>query len=279
MLFDFTREIASLKDFSPHFPMYDFGKLGSNLEKAGVQISGKEWFSLSITSALIASVFTALICAAFSRSIAWLLILPLSFGAFLFLALRLPSYLMRKRAEAMEAEMSFALREIVVEARMGLPYEAIIGNVARRGYGCLSLEFGKIVDEIALGSSVPEALAAFSERTESASAKRLGSQLSFCYGHGIQSSSLGRLGDEIASLQRVKMREHSSKSAILGLLFLAIGCIVPALFAAYIIIGSSFLALSFTPSDIHFAYLVAFPLACSAMLCYINAKTPKVISM
>jgi pilus assembly protein TadC len=280
MIEKFIVETASIYDFSKSFSKGQLKRLQTELIQAHIEIKSEEWVSFSIIISLFISICTALLTIIITSNPIPAIFSIIPMFAISFLALfKLPSYQKKKLAEEMERELTIALRTIVIEIKLDLPFEKIINEVSIGNYGKLSGEFQKISREIDAGESVPDALLNFSQRVDSPFISRVVSQLAFCYEHGTKSEALGKLADEISLLQKTKTREFASKMSFLGLLFIAIACIVPALFAAYIIIGSSFLSLSINEADIYIAYLFVFPLMGLVVLLYIKEKTPKVISI
>ncbi|MFH1257969.1 MAG: type II secretion system F family protein [Candidatus Micrarchaeota archaeon] len=272
-------ELAELHDFSIYLGNYNYASLQKQLVQADFGISARKWVSFSIAAAGMFSAFASLITLILQINayLAFEAMIFSFFGAALLL-LKLPSYVKKKRAEEIEAEYSIALREIILGMRMGQPFERIIGNVARGNYGKLGREFRKAYLEIENGAEgVRGALEGIGKRVDSQMVSRINSQLIFVYENGTKGSGLSKLAEEMMLVQKMKMREYSSKMAFLGLLFIAISCIVPALFAAYVIIGSSFLSLTITEGDILAAYLIIFPAASLAALLFIKEKSPAIL--
>ena len=186
------------------------------------------------------------------------------------------SFFEKRRAAEIERDLPLFLRSAAVDLQFNTPFERVLESGAS-GYGPLSAELRKVCAEIRVGSSVQRALLNFAKRTNSLSVKRSVMQLVFSYEHGFASEGLRKLADELIQSQRIKSREFAAKQAFFGLLFITLSTIVPALFSAFVIIGSAFLALSFSPADVFIAFLFVFPLLDSAVLFYLNESKPKVL--
>ena len=63
-----------------------------------------------------------------------------------------------------------------------------------------------------------------------------------------------------------------SSSLIIGF---AVSAIVPAMFQSFILVGSYFMALSFTAEQVFLIIVVLFPLIDIGILAMINSKTPE----
>jgi len=60
-----------------------------------------------------------------------------------------------------------------------------------------------------------------------------------------------------------------------SLVFIAVSAIVPAMFQSFILIGSYFMALSFTAEQVFIIIVVLFPIIDVGILMMINNKTPE----
>jgi hypothetical protein len=113
-----------------------------------------------------------------------------------------------------------------------------------------------------------------SGRVDSLELRRAVAQLSLAYAQGSNTEGLRKLADELAALQRAQAREYHARLSLVGLVFIALACIIPSLFAAYVIVGSSFLDLSFTPNEVYLAYLALFPAVDALVLAYARRARP-----
>ena len=190
-----------------------------------------------------------------------------------------PKLKKRKFAALIEKDMPFALLSLAVETEMDVQFETALGNIARQDYGLVSAEFRKIVSEIRdSGASVQEALFGFSERANSLDVKRAITQIVAAYeqGSGKRSSSpLKKLAHEMLLKQHSESKEFSNKLVVFSLMFIAVSAIVPALFQAFIIVGSAFLALELSALQILLIVALLFPALDVAVLLYIRARTPE----
>ncbi len=205
----------------------------------------------------------------------------LAFAAFFaafalaFLALlRAPWYAARARGELVERDLGVALRAASIELNSGASFERVLRELSN-GYSELSNEFSRVLASVARGAGFGEAFRAARERVDSLLFKRACAQLAFVYEHGLKGEGLRKLADEVLLLQKTRAREFNAKASFFGLLFIAVSCIVPALFGAYVIVGSSFLAFSFGAGDVFAAFVLLFPFLDAALLLFLRAKTPK----
>lgn len=179
-----------------------------------------------------------------------------------------------KRIEEMEAELPWFLRGIGTELEMGAPFEKAVAHAGRDG-GALAGEFGVAVREMeGGGSSAQEALGRLAVRSRSLSVKRAVAELVHCYENGEKGEGLKRLAKEIAQMQRAKAKEYAGRVSLIGLAFIAASCIVPSLFLAFAIVGSSFMGALFSPLQVWLAFAAVFPSVGAALLLLAWLLTP-----
>lgn len=197
-----------------------------------------------------------------------------AFGLFLYL----PITRKRELAGQIEKDLPFALMQVSVELNMNVPFEKTLEHAERGGYGLLSKEFRKVMREIREGgASIQEALFHLSERIDSSMLKRAVSQLVSVYEQGSRNRNgepIRQLAKELLLKQKAESKEFSGKLVVFSLLFIAVSAIIPAFFQAYVVIGSMFLKMRFTPQQILAIAAVAFPAVDLAVLAMIKAKTP-----
>ena len=184
----------------------------------------------------------------------------------------------RKRAEEVEKDLPFALMHLRTRLSLGEQFENALKAVADSTSGELGLELEKAWDEIqGKGAAVEEALLHSIERMPSLQYRRACSQLAGLHEQGFSRSelqSLKSLHRELLAEQRAKLKEFSGKMAVFSLLFVAFSTVLPALFLAFILIGSMFLDLSVSPTTAFMLVIIVFPALDIAVLLYIREKTP-----
>ncbi|MFH1285960.1 MAG: type II secretion system F family protein [Candidatus Micrarchaeota archaeon] len=269
-------ELGTVFQFlEPVFSDSSVEQMRSELKKANLLFKPRAYLSFSLGSALLLAFLFAILIFAFTSDSVLSLVLFLLLFALLFLALkRYPTRAKRSRAARLESDLPATLRAIGVELNMRTPFEQALRRACELD-NSLSSEFQKIINEVESGgSSIPRALSAFAENVDSLLVKRSISQMATTYETGGSGASLKSLADEMIAVQRARASEFSSKLAFLGLLFIAVSCILPALFQAYLIVGSTFMDISFSPLDIWLLYLLAFPLANIAIIMMIRMQSP-----
>lgn len=259
------------------FSQSTLSRLEKNLLQANTRTSPARWSNFALAAALVVGLL-AFILALFALDF------PLAFAVF-FIAfslaflvfLRAPAFAARARGEIVERDLGVALRAASIELNSGASFERVMRELSF-GYGELSGEFSRVLSSVARGSGFGEAFRASGERVDSLLFKRACAQLAFVYEHGLKGEGLRKLADELLLLQKTSAREFNAKASFFGLLFIAVSCIMPALFGAYVIVGSSFLSFSFSSSEVLAAFVLLFPLLDLALLLFLRAKTPKFLA-
>jgi accessory gene regulator protein AgrB len=113
------------------------------------------------------------------------------------------------------------------------------------------------------------------ERNSSMNVKRACSNLSNLQFQGSRDiTGLKKLAQELLLKQRIESKEFSGKMVVYSLVFIAVSAIVPAMFQSFVLIGSYFMNISFTPVQIFFISVALFPMLDLGVLILIDSKTP-----
>ncbi|MEM4255433.1 MAG: type II secretion system F family protein [Candidatus Norongarragalinales archaeon] len=251
-------------------------KLEKDLLQSSLDFDARVYSSFCFSFALALGAVSLAFSLALSDAVAALSFSLPVFSAVFAASLYLPWFLKKRRAAEIERDLPLFLRGAAVDLSLATAFEKTLEGGAS-GFGALGEELARVCAEFKRGHSVQSALLRFSDRVDSIQVKRAVMQLCFSYEHGFADEEMKKLADELIQQQRVKSREFAAKQAFFGLLFIAASTIVPALFSAYVMIGSSFLSLTFTTADIVVFFVIVFPLADFAILFYLSEAKPKVL--
>lgn len=219
------------------------------------------------------------LAALFTQNIGLSLALGLLVGIMAFVFLLFEPMRKRKlRSEQIQADLPFVLMAISVELALNWPFEKILLHAGQSGFGKASEMFAKAYREIhEKGASVHEALHAAADTLESGDSKRGLLQVLLAYEQGPgqnRGENVRRIAKELLAKQRIASKAFSGKIALFSLVFIAVSAIVPAIFQAIVIVGSSFLDFSITPLQALLIIAVGFPLLDLAVLLMLRSKTP-----
>ncbi|RLG69320.1 MAG: hypothetical protein DRO07_02490 [Candidatus Iainarchaeum archaeon] len=185
-------------------------------------------------------------------------------------------YFAGRKAKEIEAQLVFFLMALRLNLLSGLSLESSLKKVKSEVSGALAKELAKIEKELGKGKDIGEALLNSASRIESLEFKRALSHISEVArsGYSRKSDTLKLLCDELIELRKTKMREFSSKLAVLSIIFIAASVIMPALWLAFVIMGSAFFALDISALQIWLSVTVIFPTIAVLLLLYIKEKFP-----
>lgn len=140
-----------------------------------------------------------------------------------------PEAMAVRRQKEMDYETVFAGRHIAIALKSGLPlFEAFVG--ASKGYGAVSREFSKIVDQIVLGVPVTQAIKEITQYNPSSYFNRILLQMANSISSGADvGGSLESVLDQISKEQMISLREYSQKLTPIVMFYMVFGIIVPSL--------------------------------------------------
>ena len=266
--------LALLVRCSRFFPPLRLGWGGDRmLRNAFPQTEPGKYLSLALflSTAIACTAFAAMFMAGVQLSLPLAL---LSFAGCAAFALALPSMEHRKRSAVMEAAMPFFLRCLGILLEAGVPFQRAMA-AASDGDGVLGEEMRHILRETGGGMSFQVALARMASSYESLAIKRAVSQILSAYETGAGGREIVKVGDELLSLDRHRVKEHAAKSAIFGLLFMMSSAILPTFFLVYAVAGRFVFARNVGEAEITLAMLVVFPLTGALLLVLSKATMPR----
>ncbi len=140
-----------------------------------------------------------------------------------------PEAQMIKRQREMDYEIVFAGRHIVIALKSGMPlFDTFIG--ASTGYGAVSKEFAKIVDQVVLGVPVGQAIRESVNYNPSKYFTRILMQISNALSSGADvGSSLEGVLDQVSKEQMIALKEYSQKLTPIVMFYMVFGIIIPSL--------------------------------------------------
>jgi len=180
----------------------------------------------------------------------------------------------RAYSKKVEADLPFFLLKIVTEIKTGKGFLRALADSSKED-SFAGKEFAKVASDMKKGASLAEALASMNERLPNLNIRRANSNLANIYAHGSNASDgLKKLAEELLLKQQIESKEFSGKMVVYALVFIAVSAIVPAMFLSFVLIGSYFMALSFTPIQVLLIGVGLFPAIDASVLMMINSKTP-----
>lgn len=152
-----------------------------------------------------------------------------------------PTILVKKKVRELDRNLVFALRTILVQIRSGVSLFEAMKVVANGGFGGVSKEFKRAVEEIQTGTSEEDALEKIGDLNPSLYFRRMIWQLVNGMKEGSDISLvLAESVDTLAREQVIQLRQYESNLKLLSLVYMMLGVIIPALGITFLIVLSSF---------------------------------------
>ncbi len=190
---------------------------------------------------------------------------------FYIIVLNIPKYFSKVRSMVVESELPVLLRALSTELAIGIPFESAVHSVSlledkSRVFRQLDAELKNL--------GPLDAIEKVRSSYDSRLLDKALSHLAFIYSYGYEESGLSKLVDEISSLHKSRIKEFASRSSMMGVLLITVSSVVPALATTYILIGSSFMDVDLSDSDIYLFYIIGLPIVTLGMLLSIRALSP-----
>lgn len=229
--------------------------------------------------ALKLSAFTALFVwllagAYFGSIILGAAIATTAFAGIFVIIINAPLSKKRIHAKKVEAQLPFFLLKAANQLSLGKSFSAAIKDSLDEEEA-VSKEFGLVLRDVSKGAGFEQALNRMNARLGSLTIRRATSSLCNIQKHGKKDSApLKKLAQELLLKQRIESKEFSGKMTVFALVFIAVSAIVPAMFQSFVLVGSYFMSIQFTPFEIFVITAAGFPLVDLAVLFAIEKKTP-----
>lgn len=235
-----------LSKFSPELKL--------NLIQSEFPYEGEEYLAIVISNTIVnfflffAIFFFILIIGKLLTLTNILLIILGSFGLSgftYFMSISYPKSIALKRKKELEKDLLFALRELLIRSRSGIPlYDSMIG-IANSNYGSVSEEFKKTVKEIESGKAMSDALEEMALRNPSEYFREAAWQIINSMKAGTDiSRTLKSSVDSLSREQMVEIKSYGAELNPLALVYMMLSVVIPTLGITFLIILSSFLKIN-----------------------------------
>ncbi|MEW6722670.1 MAG: type II secretion system F family protein [Candidatus Micrarchaeota archaeon] len=153
------------------------------------------------------------------------------------LILAVPKMELDRLSGEIRAELPLFMRSLGMFLELGLDFQRALRE-ASRGHGALSREMDAVLDSVRGGMGFRAALAAFASSFRSMEVKRAAAQMLSAYENGSDGSEIRKIGDELLSLEHHRLREHSARAGMFGLLLIASSAVLPTFFIVFAASGA-----------------------------------------
>jgi len=188
-----------------------------------------------------------------------------------------PKILIKKKIRALERNLVFALRTLLVQLRSGIPLYGAMRTVAEGNFGSVSIEFGRALEEITTGTREEVALQKLAMKNPSWFFRKSLWQIINGLKTGTDISLI--LTDIVESMtneEAVQIRTYGGSLRVLSLVYMLLGVIIPALGITFFIVISSFPQVQITEST-YWTLLFGLVIGQVAYLGLMKSKRPSLL--
>jgi len=201
--------------------------------------------------AIIFGLTTVLIWVLKRMELIWLTILVglVVFGFSLFRNLAYPAFIVRQRVKSIERDLLYALRHLSIQVKGGSPVFNAIVSVAEAGYGTISDEFARVVQEVNTGESIESALEQMALRNPSLYLRRAVWQIVNALRTGTDmGKTLSIVVEHFTGEQRVLLQKFAKELGPWAMMYMMLTVIFPTLSITLFLIISSLSQLQLSES-------------------------------
>ncbi|MGB8234135.1 MAG: type II secretion system F family protein [Methanobacterium sp.] len=189
----------------------------------------------------------------------------------------LPNMQRGSRSNEASRELPFALRQMATELRAGIGMHDSMRSVALSGYGPLSEEFARALEEIKYGETTEKALTDMSDRINSEGLKRAVYQITRTLSSGGDlAKTLNVIAEDTAYELRMKLKDYAQKLNSFTMIYMFVAILGPVITMIMLIAASTVMGAILPPIVLLLMYLFLFPLIVGFMAFMIKRLEPQV---
>lgn len=189
----------------------------------------------------------------------------------------LPSMQKGRKSSEASRELPFALRQMATELRAGIGLHDSMRSIALSGYGALSEEFARTLEEIRYGETTEKALIDMSERINSDGLRRAVYQITRTLNSGGDlAKTLSIIADDTAYELRMKLKDYSQKLNSFTMIYMFVAILAPVITMIMLIAASTVMGAILPPILLLILYLLFFPAIVAFMAFMIKRLEPQV---
>jgi len=189
----------------------------------------------------------------------------------------LPKIQSGRRSSDTSRELPFALRQMATELRAGLGLHESMRSIALSGYGPLSEEFARTLEEIKYGETTEKALLDMGDRVNSEGLKRAIYQITRTLSSGGDlAKTLNVIAEDTAYEMRMKLKDYAQKLNSFTMIYMFIAILGPVILMIMLIAASTVMGAVLPPMVLLLLYLFLFPMIVGFMAFMIKRLEPQI---
>lgn len=174
-------------------------------------------------------------------------------------------------------ELPFALRQMSTELKSGIGLHDSMRSIANAGYGPLSEEFARTLEEIKYGETTENALTNMAERMDSEGMTRAVHQITRTLGSGGDlAKTLTVIADDLAYEMRMKLNDYAQKLNSFTMIYMFIAVLGPVILLILLMAAANVMKQALIPDmGLILIYLIFFPAIVTFIIVLIKRLEPK----
>lgn len=165
----------------------------------------------------------------------------LVFALIFLILIKYPRILAGKKAELLEKNLVFALKDLLLQVTSGVSLYNGLVNISKSNYGQVSIEFEKAAKAVNSGKPIEQALEEMTATTSSEFLRRVVWQLVNTLKAGASlEGALRTIIDDLSSDQKSRIRDYARELNLWSLVYMLFAVAIPTIGAVLLIILSSF---------------------------------------
>jgi flagellar protein FlaJ len=237
------------ESFSHFFP-----SLAWDLEQSDIDMEPREWVSvalfsglfyfLMLTGVMMFITFTARITGPQAMGVSLLVGLSIGGASFFYINMY-PKLVAKKKIRNLDENLPHALHHLLIQIRSGVPLFNCLVSISKSGYGQLSKEFERAVNEINTGKSEVETMEVLARENPSLYFRRVMWQLVNSLKSGADvGSTIKEIVDNLAVEQTMAIKKYGAQLNPIAMLYMVFCVIMPTLGITFLLVLGSFVGLS-----------------------------------
>jgi len=259
-----------------------------DLKNIGVDFPAEHYCSAAFLSGLIWALVATLFLGIFLSAVPAIplplkIALPLMIG---FLALLVstifylfyPKMMGKTIGTAIDRELIFAMRDMLIQISSGIPLFTVIENIGSSNYGYVSMEFKRVATNVKGGSSLLHELELMAIRTQSEYLKKISWQLVTAIRSGANlTATLKSVVKVLVDYQFSISKSFNAELNFIILIFMLLSAVLPTIGTTVLVIFSVFGMFGIS-SEVLLAVVVISFFAQAGIVAYVYTKRPNFFS-
>jgi flagellar protein FlaJ len=231
-----------------------FPSMGWDLEQSGLGVEPREWASIAAFSAgfyfiMLFGVMTIVtssvgLMGPQALGVSLLVGFSIGFASFLYISMY-PKLMAKKKIRNINENLPHALHHLLIQIRSGVPLFNCLVSISKSGYGDLSKEFARAVNEINTGKSEIEVMEKLARENPSLYFRRVLWQVVNALKSGADiGSTIKEIVENLSVDQMMSIKKYGAQLNPIAMLYMVFCVIMPTLGITFLLVLGSFIGLS-----------------------------------